>query len=138
MTNDLPTESTLILGRPFLLTAETIINMKKGLITMGIGDQEVQFNLSEAMNHGYEDCSYLGISSIECHDNDLDHLHETDMHEPHWGDTVMKHDDIFTCLSSSHPSHFYAVKVAYHLALIMILLLILHLITLRKVHFLIL
>ncbi|XP_028786499.1 uncharacterized protein LOC114742397 [Neltuma alba] len=39
MTDEIKADSTLILGRTFLRTAQTIINVKDGVITMGFGDQ---------------------------------------------------------------------------------------------------
>ncbi|KAJ8771113.1 hypothetical protein K2173_023438 [Erythroxylum novogranatense] len=49
MTSEVVQDTSLILGRPFLRTASTMINMKEGKITMEVGDQHVSFNMYEAM-----------------------------------------------------------------------------------------
>ena len=43
-------EVPIILGRPFLATGRTIIDVKKGELTMRVQDQEVTFNVFKAMN----------------------------------------------------------------------------------------
>ncbi|RDY06039.1 hypothetical protein CR513_10035, partial [Mucuna pruriens] len=57
--------STLILGRPFLMTARTKINVHVGTISMEFGDTLVQFNIFEAMKHPTEDHSLFGINLID-------------------------------------------------------------------------
>ncbi|RDX82279.1 hypothetical protein CR513_36942, partial [Mucuna pruriens] len=58
-------ESTLILGRPFLMTARTKIDVHAGTLSMEFGDTLVQFNILEAMKHPSEDHSLFGIDVIE-------------------------------------------------------------------------
>ncbi|RDY01865.1 Retrovirus-related Pol polyprotein, partial [Mucuna pruriens] len=58
-------ESTLILGRPFLMTARTKIDVYSGTLSMEFGDTLVQFNIFEAMKHPTEDHSLFGIDLIE-------------------------------------------------------------------------
>ncbi|RDY08755.1 hypothetical protein CR513_06985, partial [Mucuna pruriens] len=58
-------ESTLILGRPFLMTARTKIDVHVGTLSMEFGDTLVQFNIFEAMKHPIEDHSLFGINVIE-------------------------------------------------------------------------
>ncbi|XP_028785773.1 uncharacterized protein LOC114741683 [Neltuma alba] len=53
--NELASESTLIVGRPFLKTTNTIIDMKEGAITMEVGNHQICFNMYEAIRHPYED-----------------------------------------------------------------------------------
>nr|KYP31036.1 Transposon Ty3-G Gag-Pol polyprotein [Cajanus cajan] len=65
MAAEVPQDSTLILGRPFLRTANTVISMKEGTISMEVGDHKVNFNMYEAMKHPYEDYSLLGVSAID-------------------------------------------------------------------------
>ena len=60
-----PQDSTLILGRPFLRTANTMISMKEGTISTEVGDQRVNFNMYEAMRHPYEDYLLLGVNAID-------------------------------------------------------------------------
>ncbi|RDY05407.1 hypothetical protein CR513_10777, partial [Mucuna pruriens] len=56
--------STLILGRPFLMTARTKINVHAGTLSMEFGDTLVQFNIFEAMKHPTEHHSLFGIDLI--------------------------------------------------------------------------
>ncbi|RDX64395.1 hypothetical protein CR513_57059, partial [Mucuna pruriens] len=58
-------ESTLILGRPFLMTSRTKIDVHAATLSMEFGDTLVQFNIFEAMKHPTEDYSLFGIDMIE-------------------------------------------------------------------------
>ncbi|RDX92528.1 hypothetical protein CR513_25330, partial [Mucuna pruriens] len=58
-------ESTLILGRPFLMTIRTKIDVHAGTLSMEFDDTLVQFNIFEAMKHPTEDHSLFGIDMIE-------------------------------------------------------------------------
>ncbi|RDX98546.1 hypothetical protein CR513_18515, partial [Mucuna pruriens] len=58
-------ESTLILGRPFLMTARTKIDVYFGTLSMEFGDTLVQFNIFEAMKHPTEDHSLFGIVLLD-------------------------------------------------------------------------
>ncbi|WVZ01380.1 hypothetical protein V8G54_027449 [Vigna mungo] len=69
---------TLILGRPFLMTAKTIINVHEGHLTMEFGDTQVRFNIFEAMSHPLENHSDLfSYSEIYC--NNLELLEKSDL-----------------------------------------------------------
>ena len=57
--------STLILGRPFLVTARTKIGLHVGTLSMEFGDTLVQFNIFETMKHPTEDHSLFGIYLID-------------------------------------------------------------------------
>ncbi|RDX77274.1 hypothetical protein CR513_42634, partial [Mucuna pruriens] len=58
-------ESTLILGRPFLMTARTKIDVHTETLSMEFDNTLVQFNIFEAMKHPTEDHSLFGIDRIE-------------------------------------------------------------------------
>ncbi|RDX98893.1 hypothetical protein CR513_18135, partial [Mucuna pruriens] len=58
-------EPTLILGRPFLMTARTKIDVHVGMLSMEFGDTLVQFNIFEAMKHPTEDHSFFGINLLD-------------------------------------------------------------------------
>ncbi|RDX86679.1 hypothetical protein CR513_31966, partial [Mucuna pruriens] len=58
-------ESTLILGRPFLMIARTKIDVHVGTLSMEFSDTLVQFNIFEAMKHPTEDHSFFGIDLID-------------------------------------------------------------------------
>ena len=63
-------DTTLILGRSFLRTANTLISMKDGLITMEVGDQKIQFNMYETMKYPNEDYSLLGLNVVNVYEID--------------------------------------------------------------------
>ncbi|RDX74346.1 hypothetical protein CR513_45917, partial [Mucuna pruriens] len=58
-------ESTLILGRPFLMTTRTKIDIHAETLSMEFGDTLVQFNIFKAMKHPTKDHSLFGIDVIE-------------------------------------------------------------------------
>ncbi|RDX86288.1 hypothetical protein CR513_32394, partial [Mucuna pruriens] len=58
-------ESTLILGRPFLVTARTKIDVHARMLSMEFSDTLVQFNIFEAMKHPTEDHSLFGIDLLD-------------------------------------------------------------------------
>ena len=39
----------LLLGRPFLATGATLIDVKKGELTLRVGTEEVHFNLNQSL-----------------------------------------------------------------------------------------
>ncbi|RDX79856.1 hypothetical protein CR513_39675, partial [Mucuna pruriens] len=57
--------STLIQGRPFLMTTRTKIDVHAGTLSMEFGDTLAQFNIFEAMKHPTEDHSLFGIDIME-------------------------------------------------------------------------
>ena len=52
---------TLILGRPFLKTARTKIDVHSGTLSMEFGDNKVQFSLSDAMRYPSEEHSVFHL-----------------------------------------------------------------------------
>ncbi|RDX68979.1 hypothetical protein CR513_51970, partial [Mucuna pruriens] len=55
----------LILGRPFLMTAKTKIDVYVGTLSMEFGDNIVQFNIFEALKHPTKDHSTFSIDIID-------------------------------------------------------------------------
>ncbi|XP_047159844.1 uncharacterized protein LOC124847252 [Vigna umbellata] len=53
--------TTIILGRPFMMTARTKIDVHAGSLTMEIGDEKVRFNVLEAGKHQIKDHSLFCI-----------------------------------------------------------------------------
>ena len=51
----------IILGRPFMMTTCTMIDMQARSLTLEIGDKKVKFNVLEAMKHPIEDHSLFCI-----------------------------------------------------------------------------
>ena len=45
------TEIPLILGRPFMLIANCVVDMGKGKMKMGVNDQKIKFDLFDAEKH---------------------------------------------------------------------------------------
>ncbi|WVY95318.1 hypothetical protein V8G54_034406 [Vigna mungo] len=56
--------STIILGRPFMMTTRTKIDVHAGTLTMEIGDEKVHFNVLEAMKHPMEEHSLFCIDLL--------------------------------------------------------------------------
>ncbi|KAH9735010.1 hypothetical protein KPL71_017596 [Citrus sinensis] len=56
-------EVPIILGSPFLATGNTLIDVQKGELTMRVNDQQVTFNVLEAMKNPneVEDCNFLSV-----------------------------------------------------------------------------
>ena len=44
-------EIPLILGRPFMLTADCVVDMRKGKLETGIDDQKIKFDLFDSEKH---------------------------------------------------------------------------------------
>ncbi|XP_052297113.1 uncharacterized protein LOC107176998 [Citrus sinensis] len=59
-------EVPIILGRPFLVTGKTLINVQKGELTMKVNDQQVTFNVLEAMKSPdeAEDCNFMSVVDL--------------------------------------------------------------------------
>ena len=47
------TKVPLILGRPFLYTADAVIRVKDKEISLGVGDDRIIFNIDKALKHSY-------------------------------------------------------------------------------------
>jgi len=56
--------TTIILGRPFMMTTRTKIDVHARSLTMEIGDEKVQFNVLEAMKHPTKDHSLFCIDLL--------------------------------------------------------------------------
>lgn len=61
----------LILGRPFLKTANTMINVHNDTLTMKFGDDVVHFNILDAMKHFSEDHSIFQVNMLDLLYEDL-------------------------------------------------------------------
>ncbi|RDY10049.1 hypothetical protein CR513_05492, partial [Mucuna pruriens] len=88
--------STLIMGRPFLMTARTKIDVHAGTLSMKFGDTLVQFNIFEAMKHPTEDHSLFGIDLI---DELVEEYFQLDSHSGDINNFAEKTDSI-GCLGS--------------------------------------
>ncbi|KAJ8627398.1 hypothetical protein MRB53_020705 [Persea americana] len=58
-------KTPLILGRPFLKTAQTKIDVHAGILSMEFGDSIVRFNILDAMKHPMEEHSVFHIDLID-------------------------------------------------------------------------
>ncbi|KAF7839265.1 uncharacterized protein G2W53_007747 [Senna tora] len=63
----------IILGRPFLATRRTIIDVQKGDLTMRVQDQEVKFNVFKAMKlpGETEECFHVNVVDCSVQDDEL-------------------------------------------------------------------
>lgn len=55
----------IILGRPFLATGKTLIDVQKGELTIKVNDQQVTFNMLDAMKNPDEIKDYYSISVVD-------------------------------------------------------------------------
>ncbi|RDX76342.1 hypothetical protein CR513_43670, partial [Mucuna pruriens] len=88
--------STLILGRPFLMTAKTKLDVHAGTLSMEFGDTLVQFNIFKAMKHPTEDHSVFSINLI---DELVEEYFQLDSHSEDTNNFA-KITDLFCCLGS--------------------------------------
>ncbi|XP_054817841.1 uncharacterized protein LOC129317554 [Prosopis cineraria] len=58
-------DRALILRRPFMQTTNTIFNMKESKIIMEFGGKIIEFNMHDALNKDFVDCSLLGVKMID-------------------------------------------------------------------------
>ncbi|MCF7184091.1 hypothetical protein, partial [Corynebacterium parakroppenstedtii] len=62
----------IIIGRPFLATGRTVIDVQKGELTMKVQDQEVTFNVFKAMKfpseEKEEECFRIDVVDSIIHD----------------------------------------------------------------------
>ena len=58
-------EILLILGRPFMLAANCVVDMGKGNLEMSVDDQKVTFNLFEAMKHPSDHKACFKVEKVE-------------------------------------------------------------------------
>ena len=59
-------KALIILGRPFLATGNTLIDVQKGELTMKVNDQQVTFNVLDAIKSfdEMEDCHFVSIMEL--------------------------------------------------------------------------
>ncbi|XP_058003967.1 uncharacterized protein LOC131180630 [Hevea brasiliensis] len=79
----------IILGRPFLSTAEAIIDVKNERLTLKVGDEEVEFNLFNTMKHKFEPDECLRVDIV-------DKQVEEEFHKTH------PEDPLEACIVHSH------------------------------------
>ena len=60
-------DTPILLGRPFLATGRTLIDVEKGELTMRVNAQEVTFNVLKAMKYPTEDVE--DVSLLQCWDS---------------------------------------------------------------------
>ncbi|KAI3719843.1 hypothetical protein L6452_20748 [Arctium lappa] len=60
----------ILLGRPFLATGRTLIDVQKGELTMRLQDQKVTFNVFNSLKYptDVEDCSSLSVIESSCYE----------------------------------------------------------------------
>ena len=59
-------EVLIILSRPFLDTGKTLIDVQKGELTIRVNDQQVTFNILDAIKNPdeIEDCNFISVVDI--------------------------------------------------------------------------
>ena len=58
-------EIPIILGRPFLATSRVMIDVQRGELKLRVQDDEVKFNVSEAVRHPVESDTGFMIETVE-------------------------------------------------------------------------
>ncbi|KAJ9541005.1 hypothetical protein OSB04_027511 [Centaurea solstitialis] len=73
-------DTPIIVGRPFLATGRTLIDVERGELTMRVNDQNVTFNVFTSMKYpnDMEECSVLGSLESWCQEETLEEILETD------------------------------------------------------------
>ena len=74
MTHESREEKSLILGRPFMRTANAVVSLKDGTITMQVENQVIEFKVFEARKHPLKDKSLLSLHVV---DNVVDEIEDT-------------------------------------------------------------
>ncbi|KAJ9566462.1 hypothetical protein OSB04_002428 [Centaurea solstitialis] len=71
----------IILGRPFLATGRTLIDVQKGELTMRVQDQEVTFSVLDSLRYPEEreECSTLSMIESHCQDRSIGEILEMTM-----------------------------------------------------------
>ncbi|PIN11693.1 DNA-directed DNA polymerase [Handroanthus impetiginosus] len=62
---EVDSEIPIILGRPFLATGRTLIDVQKGELTMRVQDQQITFNVFKAMKFPNESDEYFSVSLFD-------------------------------------------------------------------------
>jgi hypothetical protein len=83
----------IILGRPFLATGRTLIDVQKGELTMRVQDQNVTFNVFRAMKFPTEDEECFSVETVDTGqrkevDQPLSKKSDTHMLEHHISDSI--------------------------------------------------
>jgi hypothetical protein len=91
MEEDSSTPPPLILGRPFLKTAKTKIDVHLGTLSMEFGDDIIQFNIFDAMKYPIKDHSVFQLDIL---DMMVDEMHVELLDE---FPEIVGYNDIFVC-----------------------------------------
>ncbi|GJU14891.1 reverse transcriptase domain-containing protein [Tanacetum coccineum] len=88
----------LILGRPFLHTADVVIRVKQKQLNLGVGTERMIFNIDSAMKHSYSnDDTYFSIDVIdEILEEDFDALLEEGSKILHSIEGTILEEEIFS------------------------------------------
>ncbi|GJT82333.1 reverse transcriptase domain-containing protein [Tanacetum coccineum] len=87
----------LILGRPFLHTADAVIRVKQKQLNLGVGTEQMIFNINSTMKHSYSnDDTYFSIDVIdEILEEDFDALLEEGSKILHTIEGTLLKEDFF-------------------------------------------
>jgi hypothetical protein len=59
------TQTSLLLGRPFLNMAKAVIDVHKGMISFKIGEEKITFHVNRALKYPYDEESIFRIDVVE-------------------------------------------------------------------------
>lgn len=81
--NDPSNPNLILLGRPFLKTSKTIINVHDGTLTMEFDGEIIKFNIYDSMRFPSDDCSVFALDIIDdISQNFFNEQAETNLPEP--------------------------------------------------------
>ena len=55
----------IILGRPFLATADAIINVKNSKVSLTVGEEKAEFHLSNKVKRSFVENSYCKVGILQ-------------------------------------------------------------------------
>ncbi|KAJ9535162.1 hypothetical protein OSB04_un001759 [Centaurea solstitialis] len=85
----------ILLGRPFLATGRTLIDVQKGELTMRLQDQEITFNVFNSLKHpgDIERCSTISVIESTCQEERIREVCGLEK-EKDEGDTIETEDNL--------------------------------------------
>ncbi|KAJ9557173.1 LOW QUALITY PROTEIN: hypothetical protein OSB04_011787 [Centaurea solstitialis] len=108
----------ILLGRPFLATGRTLIDVQKGELTMRLQDQEITFNMFNSMKYpnDMEDCCTLNDIESMCHEEGVEKackLEEENDEELHlFDETTLMETAAFEFLDNTEEKSFTPSRVS--------------------------
>ncbi|XP_054817817.1 uncharacterized protein LOC129317530 [Prosopis cineraria] len=91
-------QGILVLGRPFMMTSSTILNMKEGKLTMEFLDNMIEFNIFDSLKNSYVNYS---LHFVDCIDDTLDGIIDEVSMPPNLDDVASLPSFTYSCTHDS-------------------------------------